>query len=170
MEDLMEFLRKKKEDRGAMAVLRRGLISGQAQRTWPILAPFNGIGIKFHERAVQVIAGLYAMHPKETSKGNFGFSCRGLLNDDERSKISRGEEGPLSKRFHHLLAADGDEVFDRVIHFVQRIKHQQDIPVNYNQLSKDLLSWQNPYRKDRVRTEWAKSFWSAPDEDKEVEK
>jgi CRISPR system Cascade subunit CasB len=171
MNDLMEFLRQRKDDRGVMATLRRGLIPGQSQRTWPLLARYNGIGDDYKERVVQIISGLYAMHPIECATDNFGASCRALMSDEEIKKIATGEEGPLSRRFHHLLAADGNEILNRVIRFVMRMKSYQEkvIPINYKKLREDLLSWQVQYKKDRIRTEWAKEFWATPAENKENE-
>lgn len=169
MNDLMEFLKqlKKEDNRGIMAVLRRGLIPGQNQRTWPILARFDGIGNDYKEKVVQTIAGLFALHPVNRETGNFGKTCQTLMGDDERAKLSNGEEGPLSRRFHHLLAADGDEILDRVVRFVMRIKSQPtEIPVDYKGLMSDLLDWQTQ-KKDKVRTEWAKGFWSVQTDDKE---
>ena len=167
MNDLVDFLENKKDDRGVMAILRRGLIHGQNQRTWPLLVRFNGVGDGYRERVVQVIAGLYALHSVNRESGNFGKTCQALMSDDEEARLKTGEEGPLSRRFHHLLAADGEEIFDRVVRFVMRIKNKHaDIPVNYRKLHEDLLNWQT-YKKDRVRTEWAKEFWSVQTDDKE---
>lgn len=169
MNDLMEFLKQleEKDNRGIKAVLRRGLIPGQNQRTWPLLARFNGIGDGYREKVVQTIAGLFALHPVNREAGNFGKTCQALMNDDERTKLANGEEGPLSRRFHHLLAADGEEILDRVVRFVMRIKsHETLIPVDYKKLRDDLLNWQT-HKKDKVRTEWAKGFWSVQTDDKE---
>lgn len=157
-ESLLKFLRSRQEDRGFMANLRCILVDSKQHRAWPYVANFGGIGEKHCNKVVQTVAGLYASHPEETHDGNYGAMCRKLLSDDERQKLNQAEGiGPVSRRFQHLLAAEGDEIFDRVVRLVLRAK-AQDIPVNYEQLYKDLLDWE--YHADWVRVRWAQSFWT----------
>jgi len=166
MQGLLEFLRRRKEDRGLMADLRCALVESKRHRAWPYLARFGGIGDEFRAQAVQTIAGLYATHPNESNQtdADFGSLCRKFLSEEERGKIATAEGvGPVTRRFQHVLAADREEVFDRVTRLVLRAK-AQDIPVNYGKLADDLLAWET--RPDRVRTRWAQSFW-APSEEAE---
>lgn len=157
-EGLLKFLRNRQEDRGFMANLRCILVDSKQHRAWPYVANFGGIGEKHWNKVVQTVAGLYATHPEETHDGDYGAMCRKLLSDDERQKLNQAEGiGPVSRRFQHLLAAEGDEIFDRVVRLVLRAK-TQDIPVNYEQLYKDLLDWE--YHADWVRVRWAQSFWT----------
>lgn len=166
-EGLLKFLRSRQEDRGFMANLRCLLVGNKQHRAWPYVANFGGIGDKHGNKVVQTIAGLYATHSEETHDGNYGAMCRKLLSDDERQKLNRAEGiGPVSRRFQHLLAAEGDEIFDRVVRLVLRAKAQDNIRVNYEQLYKDLLDWE--YHADRVRVRWAQSFWT-PEVELEVE-
>lgn len=165
-EGLLKFLRSRQEDRGFMANLRCMLVESKQHRAWPYVANFGGIGEKHCNKVVQTVAGLYATHPEETHDGNYGAMCRKLLSDDERQKLNQAEGiGPVSRRFQHLLAAEGDEIFDRVVRLVLRAK-AQDVPVNYEQLYKDLLDWE--YHADWVRVRWAQSFWT-PEVESEVE-
>jgi CRISPR system Cascade subunit CasB len=157
MSGLLEFLRARTNDRGVLADLRGALVESKRHRAWPILAGFGGVGDDWRAQCVQTVAGLYALHPKEASVGDIGTTCRTLLSDDERTKLYETREvGPLSRRFQHLLAADGEEVFGRVTRLVMRAK-SEDIPVNYAQLLQDLTDWQ--YKPESVRVRWAKSFW-----------
>lgn len=157
-EGLLKFLRSRQEDRGFMANLRCMLVESKRHRAWPYVANFDGIGEKHCNKVVQTVAGLYATHPEETHDGNYGAMCRKLLSDDERQKLNQAEGiGSVSRRFQHLLAAEGDEIFDRVTRLVLRAK-AQDIPVNYQQLYKDLFDWE--YHADWVRVRWAQSFWT----------
>lgn len=160
MESLLEFLRYRKEDRSVMADLRCALVYSKRSRVWPYLARFGGIGADFRAQAVQTIAGLYATHPSEShnESDDFGSLCRKFLSDDERNKIAMAEGvGPITRRFQHVLAADREEVFNRVTRFVLRAK-AEDVPVNYGKLFDDLLAWET--RADKVRTRWAQSFWA----------
>lgn len=168
MNGLLEFLRRRKEDRGVMADLRCALVDSKRQRAWPYLAAFNGIGDDPKALAVQKIAGMFAMHPKESTDENFNFGalCRRFCTKEELGKIATAEGvGPVTRRFQHLLAAEGEEIFYRVVRLVLRAK-AEDIPINYERLFKDLLAWQ--YRADRVRTEWANSFWAPEAEEVEA--
>lgn len=165
-EGLLKFLRSRQEDRGFMANLRCMLVESKQHRAWPYVANFGGIGEKYCNKVVQTVAGLYATHPEETHDGDYGAMCRKLLSDDERQKLNQAEGiGPVSRRFQHLLAAEGNEIFDRVVRLVLRAK-AQDVPVNYEQLYKDLLDWE--YHADWVRVRWAQSFWT-PEVKLEVE-
>lgn len=163
-EPLMTFLRKRKENRGAMANLRCGLIESKRHRAWPLLAWCNGIGDDYRALSIQYFTGFFATHPEDdTTAGNFGDACRQLMDRDELDKLaSTGEVGPLSRRFQHLIAADGEEIFRRVLRFVLRCK-AKNISINYIQLFNDLKQWE--YSPEAVRTRWAKSFWASEAED-----
>ncbi len=162
-EKLMQYLRKRREERGIMADLRCALVESKRHRASPYLGHLGGIGDKPSERVIQTVAGLYATHPMESQDGNFGAMCRKLISEDEREKLTTSDGvGPISRRFQHLLAADGDEIFDRVVRFVLRAK-AEEIPVNYLELYESLYYWQ---WSDQARTRWAQSFW-APVTDEE---
>lgn len=157
---LLKFLHSRREDRGVMADLRCALVDGKRHRAWPYLGYLGGIGDQPSERAVQTIVGLYATHPEETQEGDFGGMCRRLLGEDERNKLDTAEGvGPISRRFQHLLAADGEEIFDRVVRFVLRAK-AEEIPINYAELFESLRNWQWPDSAERTRMRWAQSFWT----------
>jgi CRISPR system Cascade subunit CasB len=165
-EKLFEFLRSRRDDRGLMADMRCVLVDGKRHRAWPYLGRFGGIGDTHLARTVQTVAGLYATHPEETSEGDFGALCRALLGEEERKQLATAAGvGPISRRFQHLLAAEDEEIFDRIIRLVLRAK-AEDIPVNYQRLFEDLLNWQ--YRTERVRTEWARGFWAPMTEPEEA--
>jgi len=162
-EPLLMYLREHKENRGTMANLRCVLIDSKRQRAWPFLARFKGIGEDFRALTVQYIAGFYATHPNENTDRDFGDSCRCLMDGDERQKITTsGEVGPVSRRFQHLLAAEGEEVFSRTLRFVMRCK-SQDVSIDYQRLFDDLMQWQ--YYPESVRTRWARSFWAPREEE-----
>ncbi len=155
---LMAFLRGVREDRGAMANLRCALVEGKRHRAWPLLARFEGVGSDPRALAVQLVAGLYASHPEESHDGDLGTTCRALLAEEEQAEMdSGGKPGPVSRRVQHLLAAEGDEVFQRVLRMILRAK-AANVPVNYVQLLDDLLRWR--YDSEAVQVRWARSFWA----------
>jgi CRISPR system Cascade subunit CasB len=156
--DLIEFLRQHADDRGVMADLRGALVETKRRKSWPILSRFGAVGDDYRAKVVQYIAGWYALHPKETTDGNMGDTFRKLLGDDERKDFkSATAPGPVGKRFLHLLESEGDEIFDRISRIVMRAK-SAEVPINYQQLYKDLSWWAN--NPDTIREHWAKHFWA----------
>jgi CRISPR system Cascade subunit CasB len=156
MSALLDYLVRKKEDRGVMADLRCALVEGKRFRAYPHLGYFGGIGDKHDMRAMQIVAGLFASHPDYTSKGNIGSLCLQLCSDDERNELKKADSKPgtIAKRLQYLLAASREEILDRVVRIVLRAK-AEGIPVNYAQLENDLIYW-----GDKVKTRWAASFWA----------
>lgn len=140
---LLGYLRRLKDDRGAMADLRCGLNPTRVPRAWPWLGAVGGIG----NQRIETIAGLYAYHPEETHSGNIGTTCRRLA----------GENNTFDGRFRRLLSCDRDEICDRLRPVILTAK-AKGIPVNYEQLIIDLRFW-----GDRVKTEWAQEYWAVPE-------
>jgi CRISPR system Cascade subunit CasB len=141
--DLLIYLRKLKNDRGAMADLRRALNAAQRHRAWPLLAAVCGID----NPRIEVVAGLFAYHPDEAQNGNLGTTCRRL----------RGENKSFDARFRRLLACDYDEICDRLRHVILAAK-AKGIDVNYEQLYADLCYW-----SASVKARWAQEYWGLPE-------
>ena len=159
-ERLLKFLREHSEDRAVLANLRCALRDKLKHRAWPVLARFGGIndhakGYDHYAKVVQTIAGLFATHPRNDFNSDFGVSCQSLKRDDEKLADPK-DVGPVGRRFQHLLSLEREEICDRAIRFVLRMK-AKDIPVNYDELFDGLLFW-----GDRIKAKWAGSFWMAP--------
>lgn len=138
----LKHLRQYRNDRGAMADLRRALNPAQRYRAWPYLARFGGID----EPRFEIIAGLYAYHPDEAKTGNLGSTCRRLS----------GEHNTFEGRFRRLLACDRDDICEHVRPVVFTAK-AKGIAVNYEELFADVCYW-----SDTVKARWAAEFWGAP--------
>jgi len=138
---LLEYLRRLKNDRGAMADLRCALSPGKLPRAWPLLARVGGIG----NPRVETVAGLFAYHPDETHSGNLGTTCLRL----------KGQNKFFEARFRRLLACDRDEICQRLRPVILAAK-AKDIPVNYQRLFTDLCYW-----GDKIKGEWAQEYWGA---------
>ncbi|MCH5277631.1 MAG: type I-E CRISPR-associated protein Cse2/CasB [Desulfovibrionaceae bacterium] len=152
---LMEFLLKNRENRGLLATLRQGLVPATETRAWPWLGRFDGIGQTPRARAVRTVAGLFGHHPENCDSGNMGDTCREFCRGtDEDPGKATDTPGPVGRRFGWLLAADAEEIGDRVTRIVLYAK-SKGIPVNYAQLQKDLERW------PRAREAWAGAFWAA---------
>ncbi len=151
MSQLLERLRKNKDNRGIMANLRCILVDNKKHRAWPALYRL-GIAIKDDDFAY--IAGLFATHPEETSTGNFGATCKAI---EQKRGDKRSDDSKLTsteRRFQHLLTAEKSELHGRVLRLVL-IAKSQSIPVNYEKLILDMKFW-----GDRTKTEWASAFWA----------
>jgi CRISPR system Cascade subunit CasB len=140
---VLTYLRQFKNDRGAMADLRRALTPAQRHRAWPLLARVNGIG----DPRIELIAGLFAYHPDESNGGNLGSTCREL----------QGENNSFDARFRRLLGCDREEIYARLRSVILAAK-AKGVDVNYEQLLVDLYYW-----GDRVKADWARQYWSVPE-------
>jgi CRISPR system Cascade subunit CasB len=140
---VLDYLRRVKNDRGAMAELRRALNPAQRHRAWPLLARVGGIG----DPRIEVIAGLFAYHPEESHSGNLGATCR---------RLAEGNNS-FEGRFARLLACDYDEICERLRPVILAAK-AKGIGVNYEQLFTDLSFW-----GDSVKTGWAREYWVGPE-------
>lgn len=144
-----------KDDRGALASLRRGL--GQDPGSTPEmyryvvpLLPENPP--PWQEKSFYLIAALFASHPKITNKGNLGNHLANAR--------SEGNEEALERRFTALLSAHPDDLPDYLRQTISLLKsNQKEIPINWNQLLSDLQWWSHPEYGDRVRKNWATAFW-----------
>lgn len=140
---LLKHLRQLKDDRGAMADLRCTLSPAKLPRAWPLLAQVGGIG----NPRTEVIAGLFAYHPDETTTGNLGTTCLRLKEQNES----------FDARFRRLLGCDRDEICERLRPVILAAK-AKGIPINYEELFADLCYWGN-----NVKARWAREYWGAPE-------
>lgn len=152
MSDFLNQLRKYKVNRGLMANLRCILVENKRHRAWPAL---HRLGIDINNMIQSFIAGLYSLHPEETTKGNFGTTCK-FIEQKRREKQSDSTKlSPTERRFQLLLSAEsGKELNNRLLRMVYMAK-ASDIPINYEKMEKDIKYW-----NDRTKIEWASAFWS----------
>lgn len=159
---LLERLRKHKNDRGMMANLRCVLVDNKKHRAWPVL---NRLGVAINDDIAAYVAGLFAIHPEETSNGNFGSTCKAIEQSRGDKRSDDNKLTPTERRFQHLLTAEeGGELQSRVLRMVLMAK-AQGVPIDYVKLKTDLKFW-----SDRTKTKWAVAFWTqgvfpAPEEE-----
>jgi CRISPR system Cascade subunit CasB len=134
-----------------MANLRCILVDNKKHRAWPAL---NRIGVDIKNDVAALISGLFAVHPEDTTTGNFGSVCKMIEVKRGEKRSDDNKLTPTERRFQNLLVAEKEELFGRVIRMVT-IAKTLSVPVNYEQLEKDLRYW-----NDRTKTEWAASFWT----------
>jgi len=148
-----------REDRGALASLRRGL--GQPPGAVPEASRVVQYGLtpdtsEYLETACNIVAPLFALHPKEGGEGNMGNHFRAMCEP-----IQPGEPLPsnVERRFMSLLASDIEELPDNLRQAVSLLK-SKDIPVHWRQLLHDVLAW--THEDGYVQKQWGRAFWRMP--------
>ena len=170
--------RVKKEDRATLAELRRGLMLEREQlhllygvipsqhvenRGWR-----GGSEREEAERRF-MLASLFALHPvsfTETElaarRRNVGDSLRllALRQQERRSARGTADESllpePLKRRMDALLASRYEDLFEHLRQVIRLLK-TEEIPVDWDQLLKDLRRWDDPERS--VQWRWSRSFY-----------
>ena len=143
-----------KEDRAALAALRRGLGRqvGEAPEMFPYVVPFIPEGTyPADEGAYYLVASLVAFHPARTQGTDFGGSLAGL-----RSVV---ESKSLEHRFVALLGCHPEALPDHLRRHVALLK-VHDRAWDWERLLDDVRRWGHPDRF--VQRAWARSFWRSP--------
>jgi CRISPR system Cascade subunit CasB len=153
------FLENLREDRAALAALRRGL--GQPPGTEPqmyrYVEPFLHENNRHYlEEPYYLIASLFAYHPEPGGSGNMGNHFALTLDHSPNA-----DNTAIERRFVALLAAHPDD-----LHFYLRqavsFLRSKDKPINWEQLLWALRHWDNPKRF--VQHNWARAFWGGKSE------
>jgi CRISPR system Cascade subunit CasB len=148
-------------DRAALAALRRGLGKepGEAPEVFPVLLPLLPEEPLPHrqQQVVFLVASLFALHPlswpgpaNERWRRNLGASLRRL---DEGS-----DSGGPQRRFVALLNCETGDLPHHLRGIIGLLKSADPpIPIEWGQLTRDLLRWDSPDRLTQQR--WATAFW-----------
>jgi len=151
----LEALRER-EDRGALAALRRGLgkppgtVAGMHPLVVPRLPPRAH---RAEEDLYYLVASLFAYHDKPGGEGNMGATFRRVWEAAERSDS-------VEQRFMALLESHREDVPHHLRQAVGLAK-SKETPVDYRQLLADLRYWDHPDRF--VQRNWARDFWAGHD-------
>lgn len=145
----IEFLERHAEDRAMLAELRRGLgqAPGEAPGMFPFVVPF--IYNAYDEADIYLIASLFALHPVSAKTGNLGDHLRTFANE-------AGDDTATTRRFVQLLRQHRDALPTLLRQHISLLK-SKEIAVNWNQLFKDLRTWDHSARY--VQKRWAKAYW-----------
>jgi len=101
------------------------------------------------KNAFVLIASLFGLHPKEGGADNFGQTIRDI-----------GKDPVIERRFTRLLECGPGDLPRQLTALVKCLK-RKNVPVNWDRLLEDLLSWE---REDRsVQYKWAAAFWKNRD-------
>jgi CRISPR system Cascade subunit CasB len=162
----IEYLESLRDDRGALAALRRGLGQppGTAASMYRYVVPWLTADVKSREEATYyLIAALFAYHPKEggQDKDNMGTHFVAVRRQDPNA-----DHAALERRFTTLLAAHPDDL-DTYLRQAIGFLRSKEVPVNWHQLFYDLRRWSYDHRP--VQKEWARAFWGRPQETQATE-
>ncbi len=146
----------KAKDRGKLSHLRRWWSPTTRHYAYPVIASLAG-GQAIDNGPICTVAALFAEHPKHSDKSkNFGATCRTIAGKNRDT---------FEAHFRRLLAStDLENDLAPVLQRIIRRAKNTGASVNYTQLHKDLSKWR--YSAEDIKTNWAKEYWSAPDESK----
>ena len=149
-----------------MADLRHGFAADRAYRAWPHIARWCGrLFEKDDERGIHIaVAAAFASHPEPGGKGGLGSVMRLIaMGQDEQKGLES-----FDARFRRLLVCDSvADICHRSGEIVRAAK-QKGIPVDYEQLFRDLRSFRWPEPREGTKVRWASEFWgSVPPADSE---
>jgi len=152
---LIGYLRelRQRNDRAALAALRRGLSTPDSAEVLRYVLPFVHTNYVQEEAVYILVAALFATHSDESTRG-MGAALR------EVTRITDSKS--VEQRFVALLDADREQVATHLRYAVQLCK-SKSVGIDYNRLLKDMLQWNNPARHTQLR--WAREFWIARNED-----
>ena len=141
-----------KENRGALAVLRRGAgkSPGSQIDMYPYVVPWLPKNpTRWQESKYFIIASLFATHPEKGGTGNLGDVMRKI-------KETTGSDS-VEKRFVALLNCHPDDLHLHLRHAVS-LASSKKIPIDWHRLSKDITFWNS--ENNWTQKSWAKAFWS----------
>jgi CRISPR type I-E-associated protein CasB/Cse2 len=155
-EDLTRKLLVHADDRALMAHLRRWWSPATRHYAYPVIAKLAG-GQALDDIPLCTVAALFAEHPQDDKKSrNLGTTCR---------EIAGKERETFETHFRRLLACQDLETdLAPVLHRIAKRAKKEGKGINYSQLHHDLARWKN--NAEKIKTAWAKEFWSVPSEDK----
>ncbi len=147
-----------REDRGALAALRRGLGEppGSVAEMHPHVARFfkrDDPRWTWHRQCLYIVAALFGRHPAPGGRGNLGDTFRAMADQEP------GETPPsLELRLIALLKCRREDLFDHLRQAIG-LAASRDVAVDYRQLRRDIERWES---EDRwVQRNWARSFWGS---------
>ena len=146
------YLESLREERGALAALRRGLGQppGTVASMYRYVVPWvSDDAPPWREAAYYTIAALFASHSAPGGKGNMGTHFA-------QTRRPGGDDTAIERRFTVLLAAHADDL-DTYLRQAVSYLRSKEVPVNWHQLLSDTMAWGHPGRY--VQKRWARAFW-----------
>lgn len=139
-----------REDRRALAMLRRSLVPGCEASAYPVVARFFPAGRPALERAILTVAGLFATHPEQAP-----VSLGGAL----RRLAEKKDSGSIERRFLALLDARSEDLGPHLRRLVALLA-SEGFAIDWYDLLRALKNWD--FEDNRARRQWARDFWGGP--------
>ncbi len=158
MSGFIEWLEKLNEkDTKVRAVLRRSLAfkPGAYPSAYPYVEPFfKGEGSSWRREAHYLVAGLWAAHWREGSRGQPTSLAKACASHWKVSGSTSTE-----RRFIALLDSDQDQLPHRLRQMVALLKDQA---IDFDVLLTGLLYWSDEHK--RTQNAWARDFYQDIDD------
>jgi CRISPR system Cascade subunit CasB len=136
-------------DRAALAKLRRALQN--PIEAYPIILPYLPHDVSDNDLSLYaMLAGLFANHPQIGGSGNMGNHMREAAGENVEA---------TERRFVNLLRSNLEDLPILLRQSVSFLRSKNNIPVDWEQLRRDLFAWDHP--QEYVQKNWARAFWSS---------
>lgn len=156
-----------REDRGALAALRRGLgkEAGTVPDMYRHVEPYlQGAG-RLQTEAAYLVASLFGLHPvvwdpegAHPWNTSFGWSLHHIRFRSDGSSEERKEDEGVARRFLAALACDLPALPIHLRQLLALLHSRWDTaPINWERLYWDVVDWGDVDR--RVQRRWAEAFW-----------
>ena len=155
----------RKDDRGALAELRRGLSETTQDQAWEHLIPYcaDFAENEAHRFVWCAVGGLAAMLVPDglaTTEpwNNFGTTMRLLAKgsgDGVESKALKSFE----PKFRRALSCDNTRSLCEMVVGIGRTAAVKGVSVNLKVLFWDLWNWSDSDKRDEIRLRWAKEYY-----------
>lgn len=161
----------KRQDRAALAHLRRGLARkpGESMEMFPYVGRFISEKTSAaHDRAVFLTAALFADYSDAAPNiSDLGRSIY-LLDEavDGKKKSDQPKNRSIERRFVALLDADADDLHYYLRQMIDLLK-ANNVAVNWAELFKAIRGWRSESRY--VQKRWARSFWGSAETNKQTD-
>jgi CRISPR system Cascade subunit CasB len=163
-ERFIEYLHGLREDRGALAALRRG--SGDIPATVVSVYPhvFRFLPREASEWEVDAfctVASLFALHPAEGGEGRSVGEALRLVAEKTGSTS-------VEQRFVALLECHREDLPEHLRQAISLVR-SHEVPIDHLKLLEDVLGWDWPSRS--VQRQWARDYYATAsnEADKEEE-
>jgi len=156
----------RRDDRGALADLRRGFSETTEHRAWPHLAGWCDLTDSRERQIMSTVAAGFALHGRsDLEAGNMGATLRGLAMGVDRQNAAKALES-FDGRFRRFLSCSSAEEVCERLPGVLRAAERKAVPVDFARLHRDLFLW-----GERTKIEWADQYWGGrpPPAEQEVE-
>lgn len=142
-----------RDDRAALAALRRSLNEDGASSAWRYVAPYlPAEPDAWRERAMLLVAGLFALHPNPKPEG---LTLGRALREVKEETKSESVEG----RFVALLNAHTDDLGEHLRHAVSLCRANEK-PLDWDDVMRTVLGWGRDDELNKARQRQARAFWT----------